>query len=75
MSDVKILDYWLGNTKSVLRAFESLGVGARLCADPDQVRQAERLVLPGGGTFGDGMAALHGLNLVEALKAGVLRLW
>lgn len=57
MSGVTILDDGLGNTKSVLRAFESIGVRARLCADPDQVRQAERLALPGVGAFGDGVAA------------------
>ena len=52
---IVIVDYELGNLFSVCNAFKLLGVEAVISSKPDDIKNAERLVLPGGGAFGDGM--------------------
>ncbi|HEX5425741.1 MAG TPA: imidazole glycerol phosphate synthase subunit HisH [Candidatus Acidoferrales bacterium] len=66
--NVAIIDYGLGNLKSVAAAFSYLGAVAAISADVDQLRAADRLVLPGVGAFGDGMNNLRQRNLIEPLN-------
>jgi len=66
--EVLIVDYGGGNVRSVQRALERAGAQAALCADPDRLATAERLVFPGQGALPDVMAALSG-GLGEALRA------
>lgn len=72
---VTLIDYGFGNLRSVEKALEHTGAAVRLTADPGEVRRARKLILPGVGTFGAGMAALNerGLRapLLEAAAAGV----
>ncbi len=63
-----IVDYGMGNLRSVQKAFELLGKPAVIIQNPDEVRRAERLVLPGVGAFGDAIATLKRTGLAEALK-------
>lgn len=65
---VTVVDYGLGNLFSVARALESQGARVRIESDPDAVRSADRLVLPGVGAFGDGMAGLAARGLVEPIR-------
>jgi glutamine amidotransferase len=64
---VVIVDYGLGNVVSVFRAFDYIGAEPILTEDPTAVTSADRLVLPGVGAFGDGMAQLRERQLVEPL--------
>lgn len=64
-----IVDYGSGNLRSVQKAAETCGVPARITSDPVVVAQAERLILPGVGAFGDAMRALRERGLVEPLQA------
>jgi glutamine amidotransferase len=64
---VAIVDYGLGNLTSVAGAFSYLGASVVVTADPDELRAAERLVLPGVGAFADGMGKLRQRRLVEPL--------
>jgi glutamine amidotransferase len=66
---VTIVDYGSGNLRSVQKAFEQLGVAATITTDPALVAEADRLVLPGVGAFGDAMRELHGSGLVEPIVA------
>jgi glutamine amidotransferase len=75
---VAIVDYGSGNLHSALKAFEraareeGLAQPPRVTHDPDQVRRADRIVLPGVGAFADcrrGLDAIAGM--VEALNEGV----
>ena len=66
---VTVVDYGLGNLFSVSRALESQGARVRVTSDPDEVASADRLVLPGVGAFGDGMAGLASRGLVEPIRA------
>jgi glutamine amidotransferase len=58
-----ILDYGIGNLRSVQKAFEKVGAEAVISSDPDRASEAERLVLPGVGAFGDCMAQLQAARL------------
>ncbi|QUL97609.1 MAG: imidazole glycerol phosphate synthase subunit HisH [Candidatus Fermentithermobacillus carboniphilus] len=65
---ITIVDYGMGNLYSVRKAFERLGIPARVTSDPDLVRCAERLVLPGVGAFGDAVAILESRGLLGAIR-------
>ncbi|MEI6512466.1 MAG: imidazole glycerol phosphate synthase subunit HisH [bacterium] len=63
-----IIDYGMGNLRSVQKAFEKLGVVAEITSDPDKVRQADKVVLPGVGAFGACMANMRKLSMDEVVK-------
>ena len=62
----------MGNVRSVRNALEMLGIDAVVSADADVIAQAERLILPGVGAFGDAMANLRSRGLVDILTREVL---
>jgi len=64
---VTIVDYGSGNLRSVQKAFERLGAAATITDDPQVVADAERLVLPGVGAFGDAMRELEARGLVAPI--------
>ena len=70
-----IIDYGVGNLRSVYMAFRRLGVAAQVTSDVAAVRRADALVLPGVGAFGDAMGSLAARGLQEpitrAIAAGV----
>lgn len=68
---IGIIDYGMGNLRSVQKAFESLGAQAEILKDPSQVALVDRLVLPGVGAFADGMLHLQQQGWVDALKQHV----
>ena len=69
MTAVTVLAYGAGNVASVQFALERLGARVRLTADPAEVADAERLILPGVGAAGYAMARLSALGLVEPIRA------
>ena len=71
MTAVAVVDYGMGNLTSVARAFESLYVDVVVTRKVPDLEQAERIVLPGVGAFGEGMRNLRDLDLVDALDAQV----
>lgn len=64
---IGIIDYGLGNLRSVLGAVEKLGHSAKLSAEPAVLGACEKLILPGVGAFGDGMRNLRERNLIDPL--------
>ena len=69
---IAIVDYGMGNLRSVLNAFEAIGADARLTARPEDLREASAVVVPGVGAFCDGMANLRSGALVDALEEEVI---
>lgn len=65
---ITIIDYGMGNLRSVSKALEHLGAPCQISSDPARVAAAERLILPGVGAFGDAMAELTRRGLVPAIK-------
>jgi glutamine amidotransferase len=68
---IALIDYGLGNLRSVQKAFEHLSVPVTLTQDPEQVIRAEKLILPGVGAFSAGMEGLRQRSLVEPIKQAV----
>jgi glutamine amidotransferase len=69
---IAIVDYGMGNLRSVQKAIEAVGSSAEVTADPDRVRRASKVVLPGVGAFADAMAELRHTGLGEAFRDAVL---
>jgi len=68
MRSVAIVDYDAGNLFSVEQACKSVGVVPLIISRPEEIHQADALILPGVGAFGDAMRNLHKLDLVQSLK-------
>ena len=64
---VGIVDYQMGNLRSVQKAIERIGFNAIISSIPDELSQVTHLILPGVGAFGDAMAELRRRQLVEFL--------
>jgi glutamine amidotransferase len=64
---VAIIDYDAGNIKSVEKALQKLGADVVITKDPETILQAEKVILPGVGAFGDAMANLHKYGLVDVI--------
>jgi len=68
---IAIIDYGMGNLRSVENAFLSLIPDVRTVCEPQALRDAEKIVLPGVGAFGDGMARLESGGWIAALEEEV----
>lgn len=68
---IAIIDYDAGNLKSVEKAFAYLGKKTFITRDENEILQADRVVLPGVGAFGDAMEKLNRYGLVEVIKKSV----
>lgn len=69
---IAIIDYGMGNIRSLLNAFEYIGEDAVMSGDPGELAEADRLVLPGVGAFGDAMQAIRASGLRPVLDRLVL---
>jgi glutamine amidotransferase len=67
MTTVAVIDYGMGNRRSVQKALEHVGARAPITADPEELRECDGLVLPGVGAFPAAMRNLEGLGLVELI--------
>lgn len=65
---IKIVDYGMGNLRSVQKAFEKLGHEAVICDQPAQLGQADKLVLPGVGAFRDAIQELRRKEMVSPIQ-------
>jgi glutamine amidotransferase len=70
-SMIAIVDYGMGNIRSVEKGFLKVGAEVRITADPQVIANAKGIVLPGVGAFRDCMANLGKLNLVDVIKAEI----
>jgi len=68
-----IIDYGMGNLRSVEKALAAVGGAPEISGDPEVVRRASRLVLPGVGAFGDAMNNLRRTGLDAAIREAVAR--
>jgi imidazole glycerol-phosphate synthase subunit HisH len=68
---IAIIDYGMGNLRSVQKALEAVGERPFLTHDPDEVKRASRVILPGVGAFADAAAELRRTGLGEAFRDAV----
>jgi glutamine amidotransferase len=66
--EISVVDYGMGNRRSVEKALEHIGASVTVTSDPERLRGAAGLVVPGVGAFPRGMARLRELGLDELLR-------
>ncbi len=72
-SSVAVIDYGMGNIRSVLNALEEVGAGGVLVDNPENLGSFEKAILPGVGAFQEAMENLNESGMTEALNAHVSR--
>jgi imidazole glycerol-phosphate synthase subunit HisH len=68
---IVIIDYGMGNLRSVQKAFERIRIPATISSNPQEIEQAEKLVLPGVGHFERGISNLKNKGLFDLLNEQV----
>ena len=68
---IAVIDYGMGNLRSVSKALERMGAAVQVTSDPREIARAEKCVLPGVGAFGAAMEELSRRGLVEPVKAAI----
>ncbi len=68
MKSVVVVDYGIGNLKSVQRGLEKVGASVILTSDPTVIANAGRLILPGVGAFEDGMKGLENTGILGSIN-------
>jgi glutamine amidotransferase len=69
---IVIVDYGMGNLRSIANAFDKIQVPASISSDPLDIARADKLVLPGVGAFDEGMRNLRARGLAAALEERLL---
>ncbi|MDO4177584.1 MAG: imidazole glycerol phosphate synthase subunit HisH [Phascolarctobacterium sp.] len=67
-SKITIIDYGMGNLYSVVNALKNLGAEPVVTSDAQEIRRAEKILLPGVGAFGDCMSNLEKSGLIPVIK-------
>lgn len=68
---IAVVDYGMGNLHSVRHAFDTLGANVSVTNNPEELRAAERIVLPGVGAFGECMKNLRASGVLDVLSEEV----
>jgi glutamine amidotransferase len=68
---IVIIDYQLGNLFSVSQALKNIGLDTIISSSPDDITNADALVLPGVGAFSDAMNNLKSLRLIDPIKQSI----
>lgn len=70
---IALIDYDAGNIRSVKKALAALGEETEVTRDAERILAADRVILPGVGSFGDAMGKLHSFQLVDVIKETIRR--
>jgi imidazole glycerol-phosphate synthase subunit HisH len=70
-SRIAIIDYQMGNLRSVEKALEHVGAQPEITSDAQRILSADKVILPGVGAFGDAMRELQQRNLIEPIKQSI----
>ena len=69
---IAVIDYGMGNIRSITNAFNAIGAKVSVTNQPDLIADADKLVLPGVGAFGNGIDGLRNLGLIDCLTQAVI---
>lgn len=72
MNNIVIIDYGMGNLRSVYNKFKRMGIDCTISSNIKDIEQAAKLILPGVGHFSYGMTNLHKLGFVDLLNKKVI---
>ena len=70
---IALIDYDAGNIRSVEKALAALGEETEVTRDAERILAADRVILPGVGSFSDAMGKLHSFQLVDVIKETIRR--
>ena len=70
-ADIAVVDYGMGNLRSASKAIEHVGAAVTLTADPERIRSADGIVLPGVGAFPEAMRRIRSLGLERTIADAV----
>ncbi len=68
---IGIIDYGMGNLRSVQKAFQRFGADTRIITAPAEVAQADKVVLPGVGAFAEAIQHLRDRGLVDPIRSTI----
>jgi glutamine amidotransferase len=68
---IAVIDYGMGNLRSVQKALEEVGAKALITSDPADLKRCDKVVFPGVGAFGDAMKELRRRGLVDPIKDAI----
>jgi imidazole glycerol-phosphate synthase subunit HisH len=68
-----IIDYGLGNVRSIYAKINQMGENVKISGDVADIENADKIILPGVGSFDSGMKKIHDLHFAEILRAKVIR--
>lgn len=71
MSSIMIVDYGMANLRSVQKALEKVGFGAKISSDPNEIGEADKVILPGVGAFRDAIACIRETKLAEPIRTHI----
>jgi glutamine amidotransferase len=69
---ITIIDYGMGNLRSVQKAFDRLKINTIITSNKDEIKKSDKLILPGVGHFRYGMENLKKLDLIDVLNTKVI---
>jgi len=69
---IVVVDFGMGNLRSIVHKMAKLNIPAEISSDPDKIKNATKIILPGVGAFGSGINNLINLGLVDILNQKVL---
>jgi len=70
-SPILIVDFGMGNLRSVQKALERIGASAKISSNPEEFAAADKIVLPGVGAFGEAMQRLRALRLIRPILSHI----
>jgi len=65
---IAVVDYGVGNLFSLKSSLSEIGTEASVTSDPDEIRRADKIILPGVGAFGDAAGKLRAAGLEDVIK-------
>ena len=69
---IAVVDYGAGNLQSVKKALDFIGAPCIITKNSDEIQKADKVILPGVGSFGDAMDSMHKSGLTDAVKEAAL---
>ncbi len=70
---ITVVDYGVGNIGAIINMADYLGIDAEASSDPDKIRNASKLILPGVGAFDKAMLTLQNKGLIDPLNEAALK--
>lgn len=69
---ITIIDYGMGNIGSIVNMLRKIGADFGVSSDPDEIHKANKIIIPGVGSFDNGMIRLNELKLIDVLNQKVV---